>query len=63
MKNKMKNNLIPGKKFNELLKSLAEDLTTLARAEFLISDEQIYEGVIMLLESFLTEITPTKEDK
>ena len=59
----MKNNLIPGKKFNELLKSLAEDLTTFARAEFLISDEQIYEGVIMLLESFLTEITPTKEDK
>lgn len=59
----MKNNLIPGKKFNELLKSLAEDLTTLARAEFLISDEQIYEGVIMLLESFITEITPTKEDK
>ena len=59
----MKNNLIPGKKFNELLKSLAEDLTTLARAEFLISDEQIYEGVTMLLESFMSEITPTKEDK
>ena len=59
----MKNNLIPGKKFNALLKSLAEDLTTLARAEFLISDEQIYEGVIMLLESFVKEIKPPKEDK
>ena len=62
MKNKMKNNLIPGKKFNALLKSLAEDLTTLARAEFLISDEQIYEGVIMLLESFVKEIKPQKDE-
>ena len=57
----MKNTLLSRQNFNEMTSSLGKTLQELAFASHL-SDNEVYEMVMILLKSFTIAVVPTKEE-